>query len=171
MPTNHEDTIQSPLPVFYVIREDKLHNLLSKWLSTPELDEVVLVSFSFDPRYHRSDATLARKLELLASYTDVTLITALPEGSERERIRAAKHRQLFRNLVISGVRVLIHDALHAKVYLFKRGARVCWVVGSSNLTYGGLSENTEVNVTGYRQVEFLQVASQVDKIKNEAYAV
>ena len=171
MTASRDDIGPMPPPVFHVLRENKLSNLLSRWLNAPELDEVVLVSFSFDPGYQSGDATLARKLELLCPETDVTLITVLPESVGNQRRRAGNPGQILTRMVDSGVRVLIHDKLHAKVYLFKRGDRVCWVVGSSNLTFGGLSKNTEVNVTGYRQVEYLQVVAEVNKIKDEAYTV
>ena len=157
------------LPVFHVLRENRLENLLNKWLRRSDLDEVVLVSFGFNPRYQSGDATLAKKLELLGSRTDVTLVTVMPESSKNQRFQTTHQRQALGKLVSAGVKVLIHDRLHAKAYLFKRGDRVCWIVGSSNLTFGGLSENTEVNVAGYRYEEYLQVATEVNKIKGEAY--
>ena len=159
------------LPVFHVLRENRLEVLLNKWLRRSDLDEVVLVSFGFNPRYQSGDSTLARKLELLAPRTDVTLITVIPRSSNNVRVEAAHQSQSLAKLVNAGVNVLIHDRLHAKVYLFKRGDRVCWIVGSSNLTFGGLSKNTEVNIVGYRHNEYLQVVTEVNKIKDKAYLV
>ena len=114
---------------------------------------------------------MAKKLELLGSRTDITLVTVMPQSSRNQQIQTTHQRQALGKLVSAGVKVLIHDRLHAKVYLFKRGDRVCWIVGSSNLTLGGLSENTEVNVAGYRYEDYLQVATEVNKIKGEAYIV
>jgi len=162
---------QSTIQAFSAIREDKLARLLSRWLGIPGLEEVVLVSFAFNPRLKNGDGPLARKLELLASSTTVTLITALPQGTEAQNVHARNQRSVFRGLVVAGVRVLIHDTLHAKVYLFRRGDKVCWVVGSSNLTHGGLSGNTEINVAGYRIADYREVLSQVEEIIDGAYPV
>ena len=145
------------VPVFFACDGEKLEQLLFSWLGRPDLDEAILVSFGFNPQYKGKDTTLGHRLERLAESTDVTLVTTLSEETAGGPIR---HFNAFQRLISAGVRVLIHDKLHAKTFLFRRGDKVCWVVGSSNLTAGGLSRNTEANVAGYQIIDYQTVYSQ-----------
>jgi hypothetical protein len=58
--------------------------------------------------------------------------------------------------------------LHAKVFLFEEEDRRCWVVGSSNLTAGGLGKYSEVSLRGYHPSDFLAVSGAVVRLISEA---
>ena len=154
------------IPTFFACDGKQLERLLFQWLGRPDLDEAILVSFGFNPQYKGKDATLGHKLERLAKSTEVTLVTTLSESTAGGPNR---HFNAFQRLISAGVRILIHDTLHAKTFLLRRGDKVCWVVGSSNLTAGGFSRNTEVNVAGYQIIDYQTVYSQVQGIIGGAY--
>ena len=149
------------VPSFFACDGAKLEQLLFKWMGKVDLEEAIFVSFGFNPQYKSKDATLGNRLERLAESTEVTLVTTLTQETLGGQFR---HFNAFQRLISAGVRVLVHDKLHAKAFLFKRGNKVCWVVGSSNLTAGGLSFNTELNVAGYKVDDYQMVYSQVQGI-------
>lgn len=152
---------QAIAPTFFACGGAKIDQLLSKWLSKPDLDEAILISYAFNPEYKSKDASLGRQLERLAESTHVTLVTTIKTGVGND---ATGPQSAYRRLATAGVRVLSHDTLHAKTFLFRRGTQVFWVVGSSNLTKGGLASNEEVNVAGYRLSDYQTVHSQVVEI-------
>ena len=161
MPSNSPESI----PTFAVCDAPKLQKVLFNWLGKPDLDEAILISFGFNPNYTGKDVTLGHRLERLAESTNVTLVTTL---SEETPGRPNRNFNAFQRLNSAGVRIMIHDTLHAKIFLFRRGNKVCWVVGSSNLTAGGLSLNTEVNIAGYQMTDYETVYSEVQQIIGDA---
>jgi len=151
----------SSIPTFFACDGEKLDQLLVRWLGKRDLEEAILVSFGFNPQYKSKDATLGHRLERLADMTEVVLVTTLRQETSDGPVR---HFAAFQRMISAGVKILIHDNLHAKTFLFRRGDKVCWVVGSSNLTAGGLSKNTELNVAGYVVADYQAVYSQVKGI-------
>ena len=155
------ETNQALVPTFFACGGGKIDQLLSKWLNKPDLEEAILVSYAFNPQYKSKDASLGQQLERLAESTDVTLVTTIHTGLASS---STGYHSIYRRLATAGVRVLHHETLHAKTFLFRRGTQVFWVVGSSNLTKGGLVLNEEVNVAGYRLSDYQTVYSQVEEI-------
>ena len=136
--------------------------LLCHWLMRPRLVKATLISFAWDPDLTTSVALdqpsdmLLSILERASQSADITIVlsseAALSTGRRGERIRTWIER-----LDRSGIRVLKHDTLHAKVYVLEEDARGCWIVGSSNMSAGGLENNEEVNLRGYHPADLQEV--------------
>ena len=61
---------------------------------------------------------------------------------------------------------------HPKIYLGTRNSQAWTMIGSSNLTYNGLSGNVEENVfvTGQRHIEpFVSIEAQINAFQQQAY--
>jgi len=156
------------VPIFAAIDASGLDRLIRKWLNKPNIRRVTLVSFAFQPDLKFSDTPLINKLCLLAPRAEVTVVTADPRTS---RIGSTSKR-LWHHIGVlskSGVSVFLHRELHAKVYLFEEPNRVCWAVGSSNLTQGGLLRNEELSLRGYRFEDYSIVRKTVCSIISDAY--
>ena len=74
---------------------------------------------------------------------------------------ADRRRIALEQLRTAGVRVLVHNSLHAKVYLMEEANRCCWIVGSSNMTGGGLADNAEVSLRGFHPADYGAVHTAV----------
>ena len=150
-----------------------LSKLIATWLSHPRLERATLISFAFDERADvpgladDPPTTVLESLERAAISADVTLVisreAAFAGGRRGDALRAT-----FRRLDTGGIRVLIHQTLHAKIYLFSEQARRCWVVGSTNLTVGGLRNNEEVNLRGFHPDDYAQVEHMATQIVDAA---
>lgn len=141
--------------------------VLYDWLRRPSLQSATLVSFAFDAdfRWIYSDAPtllLTRALQAAAANADVTILIADKEA--REATQERRRRVAIADLLRSGVTVLTHDTLHAKAFLFEEEGRCCWIVGSSNLTSGGLGTNAEVNLRGFHPTDYQAVRRSVQNL-------
>jgi phosphatidylserine/phosphatidylglycerophosphate/cardiolipin synthase-like enzyme len=151
-------------PRFAPVSAEGLGRLLLAWLHRPQLTGVTLVAFAIEPnvsvpakpqRFNILDG-----VERLLPDVSVTVVTASPDDPRRaERLR---------RLAAAGANVFIHPTLHAKVFLFEEDSRVCWVVGSSNLTAGGVARNEELNLRGFHREDFKQVAEAARELLQEA---
>jgi hypothetical protein len=160
------------VPHFAAVNAFGLERLIRKWLNRPSIEEITLVSFAFDPTFKFNDVPLFKKLELLALSAQVTVVTSDPRANRKRRFHPDNPRWLrIESLARCGVRILLHTELHAKVYLFREPNRVCWAVGSSNLTQGGLANNEEVNLRGYRYEDYSVVQERVEGIMKGAYPI
>lgn len=138
--------------------------ILFEWLLRPTLQSATLVSFAFDAdfRWAFSDKPavfLARALQAAASNTDLTLVIA--DQPHRNPAKEARRRLVLGYLQQAGATILTHDTLHAKAFLFEEEGRCCWIVGSSNLTAGGLQKNAEVSLRGYHEDDYAAVRRNV----------
>ena len=163
---------QVEIPRATPVGGDLVERSMSAWLAHPRLKAATLISFSFDgnldwsePR--GSDTRLVESLERAAAWADITVVTstevALAFGRRGDRVRS-----VFRRLDNAGVRVLRHQTLHAKIYVFEEEQRHCWIVGSSNLSSGGLRDNEEVNLRGYHPEDFRGIRAFANAIAAEA---
>ena len=158
----------SMIPRATAIDGPTLAKLLLDWIQRPTLKVATLVTFAFDPRFRwwaepSSEGRVIGALERAASACRVRIVTDLWQITGTESIQQEKRRSLER-LQRAGAEVLVHHAVHAKVYLLEDETRVCWVVGSSNLTAGGLRENCEINMRGFHPDDYRQVRHTVESI-------
>ncbi len=133
------------------------------------LISATIISFSFagntgvaGEREFESKITIFDLLAEAAQAASITIVVGQPI-----KVRSKIHTDLNR-LSLSGVSVMLGFDLHAKVALFDFGDRKTWMVGSSNVTRGGFSDNAEVNLIGYRESEYKLIAASVDEIVNSA---
>lgn len=125
------------------------------------------MSFAFDAdfRWTYSNAptlSLTRALQAAAMNADVTVVIA--DKPAREPNHEERRRSAIFDLLRAGANVLTHETLHAKVFLFEEEGRCCWMVGSSNLTGGGLGANAEVNLRGYHEADYEAVRRSVQSL-------
>lgn len=144
---------------------DGVSGVLHEWLLRPELKEAILVTFAFDPEAEWRDprlpaTTLAPTILEAASRATVTLLLAATVAYD-STTRGERNRASLECLAKAGVRVRVHNSLHAKAYLLQEQERLMWIVGSSNLTSGGLERNAEISLRGYHQAEYGVVRRQV----------
>jgi phosphatidylserine/phosphatidylglycerophosphate/cardiolipin synthase-like enzyme len=164
---------QAPfVPRFACLDATGVARVLWEWLQRPSLRRATLVSFAFDPEYRWSnqDASTQRLVNALgraAGQADVTLLVATTVAQE-ESDSGWRRRQALTQLAAAGATVLCHATLHAKVFLFEEDDRSCWVVGSSNLTPGGLGKNSEVSLRGFHPSDFGSVREAVVRLTSEA---
>jgi len=155
-----------------------LNRKLIGWLKDNTTMEITIVVY----RYHdlvfdapRIASTGQQGLiHALAKAADrgvqLTFVTRDPLTDNADPMRpeaiSGWYRGLKRLAQIEGTRVLIHNNLHAKIYLVKRGdEKVFYAVGSSNLTYQGMGFRwEECNVVGYSPLEYQEVEKQVGRI-------
>jgi hypothetical protein len=157
------------IPCFSAARETKYGMRLYESIRDPNLVSATLVSFSFSGEVfvgeEKNSNMNVRMFDLLseaAQTADITLVIGQPI-----RPHTKIHTNLSR-LSLSGVKVMLGFDLHAKVALFDFGDRKAWMVGSSNVTRGGVRDNAEINLVGYRAPEYEMVASSVDEIVTNA---
>ena len=150
--------------------------LLGRLLS-PDLEKITILVY----RYHDFDFREGRT----ALQSRTSLINCLCRAAERgvhvtfmTRDPFTEHPMLhghsasawYRGLEAlascDGADVLVHNSLHAKVYLAKSiDGRVFYAVGSSNLTFQGMGFRwAECNVIGYTSLEYLEVEKEVMRI-------
>ena len=154
-----------------------LNRKLYGWLKDPTTREITIVVY----RYHDFDFNSGRILSNAQSGLINDLVKAANRGvkltfvtrdplTDRMDVRMIPewYKGLKRLALIDGTRVLIHNSLHAKVYLAKRvNDKFFYAVGSSNLTYQGMGFRwSECNVVGYTQSEYQEVEKQVGRIIN-----
>ena len=149
---------------FRAVREETFAIKMSDIIRHPGLVSATLITFAFSGNVglpatdSRSGNKLFEMIGNAAQDADVTLVTGTAINPN-----CPGHRDLSR-LSLSGVNVLTHPTLHAKVFLFDLGDRKIWMVGSSNLTRGGFAENAELNLIGYRSEEYDQIKVSADEI-------
>jgi hypothetical protein len=146
--------------------------LIHEWLSRPTLQSATLVSFAFDPDFKwafREAMTdrLVTAMHRAASVAELTVVVATNVARESSEAGYRRRRALSQ-LSMAGATVLLHDTLHAKVYLFEEEGRCCWVVGSSNMTAGGLGKNSEVSLRGFHDSDFGAVHRSVQQLVGES---
>ena len=157
-----------------------LNQKLRGWLKSESTQEITIAVY----RYHDLDWNVGRLalneqsglINDLAKAADrgvkLTFVTRDPltDGAETLQGRAITiwYRGLSKLAAMDGTRVMIHNSLHAKVYLAKGvGNRFFYAVGSSNLTSPGMGFRwVECNVLGYTQSEYQEVEKQVGSIIN-----
>jgi phosphatidylserine/phosphatidylglycerophosphate/cardiolipin synthase-like enzyme len=164
--------VAADIPRFGALTGQSVSTLLFEWLSRPSLQEAVLVSFAFDPDFKwalgsAAAERLAVAMERAANSADLTVIVA-SNVVEEPTDAGTRRRVVLSRLARAGATVLHHATLHAKVYLFEEEGRCCWVVGSSNMTGGGLSKNTEVNLRGFHEADFAAVRRAVQHLVAES---
>ena len=147
--------------------------VLWDWLQRPSLRRATLVSFAFDPEFRWSyqeapTQRLVQALERAAAQADITLVVATNVVQEASDA-GSRRRQALTRLAMAGAKVLCHETLHAKVFLFEEADRWCWIVGSSNLTPGGLGKNSEVSLRGFHPSDFVAVDGAVLRLMSEAH--
>jgi phosphatidylserine/phosphatidylglycerophosphate/cardiolipin synthase-like enzyme len=153
---------------------------LNGWLKAPTTREITIVVY----RYHDLDFNSGRISSNAQSGLINDLVKAANRGVkltfvtrdpltdrvDRMNVRGISewYKGLKRLALIDGTRVLIHNSLHAKVYLAKQvNDKFFYAVGSSNLTYQGMGFRwSECNVVGYTQSEYQEVEKQVGRIIN-----
>jgi phosphatidylserine/phosphatidylglycerophosphate/cardiolipin synthase-like enzyme len=86
---------------------------------------------------------------------DVTLLTRPPMGSRQEIRRKWKLLEAMERVRIP---VQVNPALHAKVYLFIDAARPMTLVGSANMTSGGMDKYVELALLSHNS----DLASRVE---------
>lgn len=141
--------------------------VLLEWLTRPYLRMATLVSFTFDLDFqwqfsHAPSLYLAKAIQSAAASADVTIVIA--NTPARDPVKEARRETVLNLLQRSGVTILTHDTLHAKAFLFEEEGRMCWVVGSSNLTGGGLRTNSEANLRGHHESDYASVRSAVNAL-------
>ena len=166
-------TVQHDIPRALPVGGTDSGSLIARWLGHPRLERAILISFAFDERLGVDEIdgsggiSLIERLETAAVAADVTLVlsreAAYATGRRGEGIRGS-----FQRLDVAGIQVLLHPTLHAKIYLFAERSRVCWIVGSTNLTAGGFGNNAEVNLRGFHPVDYAQVERMAATIISEA---
>jgi len=139
--------------------------LVFEWLGRPFLREATLVSFAFDPYVAWSEprGTSQRLINMLvraSSTADITVVVS-STAVDPQSGRGSRGRRELLGLCAAGAAVFSHELLHAKIYLFAEEGRCCWIVGSSNLTGGGLGKNTEVNLRGFHAEDYAVVRASV----------
>lgn len=160
------------VPRFTCLDAPGVSRLLYEWLLRPSLESATLVSFAFDPDYRwiPRDAPTQRivhALQRAAGLADVTVVVATKVI--REPTDAGQRRRAAMvDLEKAGATVLLHETLHAKAYLFEEEGRCCWVVGSSNLTAGGLTNNSEVSLRGFHPADYRAVRGSVLRLVADA---
>jgi phosphatidylserine/phosphatidylglycerophosphate/cardiolipin synthase-like enzyme len=131
------------------------------------LVSATIISFSFSGNTGVAEERGSKisMLDLLADAAQAASITLVI--GQPIKVRSGIHTDLSR-LSLSGVNVMLEFDLHAKVALFDFGDRKTWMIGSSNVTRGGFSDNAEVNLIGYRESEYKLIAASVDEIVKRA---
>jgi phosphatidylserine/phosphatidylglycerophosphate/cardiolipin synthase-like enzyme len=164
-------------PRFGAIQGDVLEQLLWQWLRHPHLARATLISFTVDPDLELTDRMggrsaetvgLLNQVERVAVDAEITLVTSSPASWPPGPIARLRYARL-QGLASAGARVMFHKTLHAKVFLFEIPGRTCWVVGSSNLSHGGLRVNEEVNLRGYHPLDFDAVSGAAQRLVAEAW--
>jgi len=153
------------VPRFACVDGPAVGMLLMEWLRHPDLRRATLISFAVNTSQPWADGADAIRATLAAAseQADVTIVTSDAGLYDSDR-RAEARRRGLEYLMRAGVRVLIHNQLHAKVFLLEQTDQACWVVGSSNLTLGGLSDNAEANLRGFHPGDFNAVRSQAETL-------
>jgi len=133
------------------------------------LVSATIISFSFfgntgvgGEKEFESKISMFDLLAEAAQSASITLVIGQPIKNQ-----AKIHTDLNR-LSLAGVSVMLGFDNHAKVALFDFGDRKTWMVGSSNVTRGGFSDNAEVNLIGFRESEYKLIATSVSEIVNSA---
>ena len=157
------------VPCFSVARESKYGRRMSDCIRDNNLVSATIVSFSFSgsagvagDKEFESKISVFDLLAEAAQSASITLVIGQPIKN-----RSKIHTDLNR-LSLSGVSVMLGFDLHAKVALFDFGERKTWMIGSSNVTRGGFSDNAELNLIGHRESEYMQLATSVAEIVNSA---
>jgi phosphatidylserine/phosphatidylglycerophosphate/cardiolipin synthase-like enzyme len=153
------------VPRFSCVDAHGVSRLIHEWLTRPTLRSATLVSFTFDPDFKWAfrDAMTDRLVGAMhraAGIAELTVVVATNVVRESS-VAGQRRRRALSQLSIAGATVLLHDTLHAKVYLFEEEGRCCWVVGSSNMTTGGLGKNSEVSLRGFHDSDFGAVHKSV----------
>jgi len=151
-PFGSEPSDISVIPRFKVLGGEELRSLISTWLDRPGLAEVFLASLTVDASLVMNRQDLLTKLETRGGTVNTTLIVSRMGLSDRPSSR--RWRDLAA-LSSAGVRVYICSQLHAKLFLFKEQEKVCWAIGSSNLTRFGLASNEETNIRGFHTADYV----------------
>ena len=147
-------------------------------LTAPDLEEITILVY----RYHDFDFRRGRfspqsRTGLINSLcraaergVNITFVTRDPftESPMSHDQAFAWYKGLQTLAACEGAEVLIHNSLHAKVYLVKSiDDRVFYAVGSSNLTFQGMGGRwAECNVVGYSSLEYAEVEKEVMRIIN-----
>ena len=156
-------------PVFKVVREDNYAQRLFAYIKDAELSSATLISFTFSSQTKNPEREPSTRPDLMfdalaeaAQSADITLVIGQAVKSQSKL-----ERDLSR-LSLAGVSIKLSPKLHAKVSIFDLNGRKAWLLGSSNITYGGFKGNTELNVVGYREADYEAVAKSVDAIVKTA---
>jgi hypothetical protein len=165
-PSAPRPEFSSSVPVAHAVIDGQLKVRLNDQLRQPELQKVYLVS-PFASNVSEWNVHLRNLTTLLGELqqrgVSVTLITRPPTRSEG----FASKKQFLGELARNGIRVLLHEYLHAKIYLFEASAgRLRWFVGSHNLTVSGLDRWKEVSMEGFREAEYRQAETAMIKIRD-----
>lgn len=159
--------LSAAVPVAKAVSDGAIVNRLYDQLRHPELKAVSIVTpFASDvAAWSLQSTTLAKLLaEQKKRGASVTFITRPPTPSEGYE----QKKQFLATLIRSGVKVLLHEALHAKIFLFESSAgRLRWFVGSHNLTTNALTKLKEVSMEGFREPEYREAETAMIKIRED----
>jgi phosphatidylserine/phosphatidylglycerophosphate/cardiolipin synthase-like enzyme len=110
-------------------------------------------------------------LSHLASGAEVTLLTTPPPGSP-EKATAKEKFRLLKQLNDRGVRVLVNNDLHAKIYLFEESSVTKSVIlGSANMTTPAMERLLEIALVSYNHELYSGVNRIVARFEHDTRTV
>lgn len=170
------------VPHLAAIDGKKLRESLFSQLQYPYLERGLILAYRYNDfdlggrRRPGTSTSLVRLLvKALTNGVAITLMTRDPYSDDSDPMTLPSLREWhdgLRHLDQAGATVMLHPALHAKVYLFRsQGDRFFFAVGSSNLTYQGMGGAwAECNIRGSHPVDFEEVHRRTLAILNDPKA-
>ena len=136
-------------------------------LRRPQESIYIVSPFLQDYSFLGTAALSSLLLKQLASGTQVTALTTPPPGNREKRAAKVKYL-LLKMLRERGVRVLVNDMLHAKIYLFEESSITRSVImGSANMTTPAMDKLLEVAIASYNHDFYKALFQIVIRFEND----
>lgn len=132
-----------------VLATPEIRRQLQTNLAKPQTSICIVTPFIEDVQLGTARTVQTFFASQMRAGTEVLLFTTPPDLTKEREFR--RKYGLLESFSVVGVRILLNDLLHAKAFCFNYGGQtLITLVGSANLTTGGLGQRLELAIFSAR---------------------